>query len=127
MSDASAEKRESRLLRIVTYPAPLLRNRAADVEEINSGLRDTAARMADTMYDHHGVGLAAPQVGIGKRVIVFSPTGDPEDMRVLINPVIVERRGAMEGEEGCLSFPEVYGMVRRSAYVKVRRLRPGRQ
>jgi peptide deformylase len=107
-------------MRIVTYPAPVLRRRAADVDEINPPLRDTVGRMADTMYDHHGVGLAAPQVGLARRVIVVNPTGEPDGLRVLVNPVIVERRGAMEGEEGCLSFPQIYGVVQRSSYIKVR-------
>jgi peptide deformylase len=107
------------LMTIVSYPDPFLRRRAEDIEEINDSIRETVARMLDTMYASHGVGLAGPQVGISQRIVVFNPTGEEADERVLINPRIVEHRGAMEGEEGCLSFPEVAGMVRRSSHVKI--------
>lgn len=107
------------MLNIITYPDPILRRRAEEIEEINDAVREVVARMLETMYAGHGVGLAAPQVGISKRIVVFNPTGEAADERVLINPKLVEHRGAMEGEEGCLSFPEVYGMIRRSSHVKI--------
>jgi len=104
---------------IITYPSPLLRQRAVDVEEVNDQLRAVAARMAEIMYANKGVGLAAPQVGVGRRIVVLNPSGEKADEKVLINPVIVARRGAMEGEEGCLSVPGVSGTVRRNANVTV--------
>ncbi len=97
----------------------MLRQRAEDVREIDAALRETTERMAGTMYVNRGVGLAGPQIGLGKRVIIINPTGEKEDERVLVNPTIVERRGDMEGIEGCLSVPGVSGTVRRSSFVRV--------
>ena len=74
--------------------------------------------MFDTMYDAYGVGLAAPQVGILKQVVVVDTTG--EDPHVLINPEIIETSGSQTGEEGCLSLPGMSGTVTRPNYVKVK-------
>ena len=87
--------------------------------EIDPALREQAEKMAGTMYANQGVGLAAPQVGLGRRIIVINPTGEKGDERVLVNPSIVERRGDMEAVEGCLSVPGVSGTVRRSSFVRV--------
>jgi peptide deformylase len=106
-------------LRIVTYPNTILRQRAEDIREIDPALRDHVEKMAGTMYANQGVGLAAPQVGLGKRIIVINPTGEKADEKVLVNPSIVERRGDMEALEGCLSVPGVSGTVRRSSFVRV--------
>lgn len=76
--------------------------------------------MFDTMYDAYGVGLAAPQVGILKQVVVIDTTGD--DPHVLINPEIVETSGSQTGDEGCLSLPGMSGTVTRPNYVKVKAL-----
>lgn len=74
--------------------------------------------MFDTMYDAYGVGLAAPQVGILKQVVVIDTTG--EDPHVLINPEIIETSGSQTGDEGCLSLPGMSGTVTRPNYVKVK-------
>lgn len=76
--------------------------------------------MFDTMYDAYGVGLAAPQVGILKQVVVIDTTGDAP--HVLINPEIVETSGSQTGDEGCLSLPGMSGTVTRPNYVKVKAL-----
>ena len=76
--------------------------------------------MFDTMYDAYGVGLAAPQVGILKQVVVIDTTG--EDPHVLINPEIIETSGSQTGDEGCLSLPGMSGTVTRPNYVKVKAL-----
>ena len=107
------------ILQILTYPNPLLRRRAAEVEEVDTALRDTVSTMFETMYAHKGVGLAAPQVGIGRKIIVFNPSGERADEQVLINPAVIDRRGAMEAEEGCLSFPGICGIVRRNSNIVV--------
>ena len=107
------------IMKIANYPDPVLRRRAHEVEDVDSALRDAVLRMAETMRVCKGVGLAAPQVGIDKRIVVFSPSTEKTEQQVLINPVIVDHRGAMEGEEGCLSFPGIFGTVRRSAHVVV--------
>ncbi len=87
-----------------------------EVKEMTPRIEELIDDMFDTMYENNGVGLAAPQVGVLRRVIVVD-TGD--DPRVLINPVIVESDGEQTGEEGCLSYPGKYGIVTRPMHVVV--------
>lgn len=78
--------------------------------------------MLELMYEHKGLGLAANQVFLPYRIVVLNPSGDPQQRdkeEVLLNPVILERKGAMEGEEGCLSFPGLYQKIRRAKTVRV--------
>lgn len=88
------------------------------VTEITDRTRQLIEDMFETMYDAEGVGLAAPQVGILKRIVVVDVTG--EDPILLINPVIMETSGEQTGNEGCLSVPGKTGTVTRPGYVKVR-------
>ena len=90
------------------------------VEKMTPKIRELIDDMMDTMYDAYGVGLAAPQVGILKQIVVIDVTG--EDPYVLINPEILETSGSQTGDEGCLSLPGKSGMVTRPNYVKVRAL-----
>ena len=90
------------------------------VKEMNSKLEILIEDMLDTMYEANGVGLAAPQVGILKRIVVIDVTGD--EPYVLINPKIVETDGEQTGPEGCLSVPGKSGQVTRPNYVKVQAL-----
>ena len=87
------------------------------VKEVNERTLDLIDDMFETMYEANGVGLAAPQVGILKRIVVIDTTG--EDPILLINPVIVEKSGEQTGQEGCLSVPGKSGQVTRPNYVKV--------
>lgn len=89
---------------IRTYGDPVLRQRAADVDAIDGRLAHLARQMIDTMYEAPGVGLAAPQVGVRKRLFVFD-TGDGEGPRTIVNPTISESDGEWTFEEGCLSVP----------------------
>ncbi len=91
-----------------------------EVKEMNGRTMDLIDDMFDTMYEADGVGLAAPQVGILKRIFVVDTTG--EDPMVFINPEIIETDGEQRGYEGCLSVPGKSGMVTRPNYVKVRAL-----
>ena len=91
------------------------------VEEMTPKLRELVEDMLETMYDAYGVGLAAPQVGMLKRIVVID-VGDENGPYVLINPVIKETSGEQTGEEGCLSVPGKWGIVTRPNYVKVRAL-----
>lgn len=102
---------------VVKVPHPVLRQVATDVAEVGPKISKLVDDMLKIMKQANGVGLAAPQVGVGKRVIVIAPEG----MRPLplINPVIVEQSGEMIGQEGCLSIPGLYGDVTRSAAVVV--------
>ncbi len=108
---------DNEVLRIVTYPGSVLRRAADRIEDIDDELRELAASMARTMYANMGVGLAAPQVGVAKKILIINPTGEPADERILVNPVITSHRGDMEGVEGCLSVPGVSGDVRRYSHI----------
>ena len=114
------------VLEIQTNDAPVLRQEAAPVQEINANLTPFIEDMFETMYEAQGIGLAAPQVGVSKRIIVIDIEKHlPEYPRIaLINPVITMTVGEELGEEGCLSLPGVRGMVWRSAIVKVEGLLP---
>ncbi|HZU79374.1 MAG TPA: peptide deformylase [Acidimicrobiales bacterium] len=89
---------------IRTYGDPVLRQRARDVEEIDGRLKQLADDMVETMYAAPGVGLAAPQVGVQRRIFVYD-TGDGEGPRTIVNPVLSEMHGEWTFEEGCLSVP----------------------
>ncbi len=95
----------------------ILTKKCKAVSEMTPRLRELIADMLDTMYEANGVGLAAPQVGILKRIVVIDTTG--EDPHILINPRILETQGEQTGNEGCLSVPGKTGVVTRPSYVKV--------
>jgi peptide deformylase len=107
---------------IVKYPDPVLERPTEPVTEFNDELRQFVDDMFESMYAAKGIGLAAPQVGVSKRltVIDLSFKERPEDRIVLINPEIVLREGKQYEEEGCLSLPEIREKVSRAAKVKVR-------
>ena len=94
----------------------VLEKKCREVKEMTPKIEELIDDMFDTMYEYNGVGLAAPQVGVLKRIIVLD-TGD--DPRVLINPVIIESDGTQTGDEGCLSNPGKYGKVTRPNHVIV--------
>ncbi len=96
----------------------ILTKECKKVEKMTPKIRELIDDMFDTMYEAYGVGLAAPQVGILKQIVVIDTTG--EDPIVLINPEIIETSGSQTGEEGCLSVPGMSGVVTRPNYVKVR-------
>ena len=100
-------------LAIIHYPDPRLRKKCAPITEFNGDLAALAERMHQLMQDGKGVGLAAPQVGLLIRMFAMNPTGEPEDALTLVNPVISDRGGGAEREEGCLSLPSVYVQVHR--------------
>ncbi len=100
--------------RIVIYPDPRLRQRCREVTGFGDGLEALGGRMLELMRTHKGVGLAGPQVGVNLRLFVCSPTGEPADDRIIINPRLEDLSGAEEAEEGCLSIPEVRVIMRRA-------------
>jgi peptide deformylase len=103
------------LLEIVKYPDPVLDRLGDVVTEFDARLKRLVEDMFETMYEARGVGLAAPQVGISKRLFVMdcSFKEDPEQKVALINPEIIHVEGVQVGDEGCLSFPDVSFEVRR--------------
>ena len=113
------------LLDILTYPDKRLRHKAAPVEIVDDEVQNIIADMAETMYNAPGVGLAAVQVGIDKRIIIYDISGPENEpkLAVLINPVIVESEGTQLSEsEGCLSVPDFRSDVKRFERVKVEAL-----
>lgn len=104
---------------IVEIGAEVLREKAKEVKEVNSAITKLLDNMLDTMRQAEGIGLAAPQIGVSKRVVVV----EVDDVLVeLINPVILEREGRSTAEEGCLSIPNMTGDVTRAAKVRVQGL-----
>ncbi|MBO4899826.1 MAG: peptide deformylase [Lachnospiraceae bacterium] len=97
---------------------PVLEKKCKEVKDVTPRIKELVEDMLDTMYEANGVGLAAPQVGILKRIVVIDTTG--EDPHVLINPEILETAGEQTGHEGCLSLPGKTGIVTRPNYVKVK-------
>ncbi len=109
---------------IVIYPAEVLKERAEEVREFNQEVRDLVNDLFETMYRKGGVGLAANQIGVLKRVLVIDLHSRTEkqgkEQLVLINPEIISQEGEVVKEEGCLSLPGLYRKVKRAAYVKVK-------
>ncbi len=97
---------------------PILEKVCKEIKEVTPRIKELIEDMLETMYDANGVGLAAPQVGVLKRIVVIDVTG--EDPIVLINPRILETSGEQTGGEGCLSLPGKSGTVTRPNYVKVK-------
>ena len=109
-------------MEIVLYPHPALRWKSKPLPEVTADARQVARQMFDLMYEAKGVGLACNQVALPWRMFVLNLTGKPEEKseeHVFINPEIVRRRGTQEEEEGCLSFPKLYGQVRRAKEIVV--------
>lgn len=107
---------------ILHYPDPRLRRICAPVAQVDSEIRSLVADMAETMYQAPGIGLAAIQIDVAKRVIVIDRSEERNALHVLINPEIVEREGEQVLEEGCLSVPGVFEPVTRAARVRVKAL-----
>lgn len=109
-------------MEVVRYPHPALCWKSKPVTEISGELRTVVRAMFDLMYESRGIGLAANQVGLPYRFFIVNVTADPEEVEeefVFINPEITQRKGSVEGEEGCLSIPEMYGQVRRAEEIVV--------
>ena len=108
-------------LQIVQYPHPTLRRKSKPVKRVDAALRDAVRRMFELMYATRGVGLAANQVDLPLRLFVANPKGDPDEGEeiVFINPVLSRPKGLEKGDEGCLSFPELYGPVTRPKRIHV--------
>ena len=110
------------LLPILRFPDPRLKKLAARVDRIDDGLRRLARDMAETMYEAPGIGLAATQVDVHKRLIVIDASETRDQLLTLINPEIIEQDGLQICEEGCLSVPGIYDKVGRAEHVVVRYL-----
>jgi peptide deformylase len=110
------------VLEILKYPHPLLKKRSQEIEKIDENTRQLIQDMIETMYDANGVGLAACQVGVSKRIIVLdvSPMDPEQDLLALINPEILVEEEEIDHEEGCLSVPDCQEIIKRRQKVRVR-------
>ena len=107
-------------LTILEFPDPRLRTRASPVESVDDGLRSLIDDLFETMYEAPGIGLAATQVNVHKRVLVVDVSADKSEPCALINPVILEKDGVTATEEGCLSVPGYYEEVERAEHIRVK-------
>ena len=116
------------LLKILEFPDPRLRTKATAVELVDDNLRALIDDLFETMYAAPGIGLAATQVDVHKRLLVTDVTSDKSEPHVLINPEILEKDGVTMSDEGCLSVPGYYEEVERAEHIRVRFLdRDGEQ
>ena len=106
-------------LEVLHFPDPRLRKKASPVEAVNSEIKGIAEDMLETMYDEGGIGLAAIQVNIQKRIIVIDVSEDRNQPRVLINPTILSSEGTEQMQEGCLSVPGYYDDVERAENIRI--------
>ena len=109
-------------LRILEFPDPRLRKKAVPVEVVDDPLRQLIDDMFETMYEAPGIGLAATQVDVHRRLLVADVSQEKDEPQVLINPEILERDGSTITEEGCLSVPGYYEEIERAEHIKVRYL-----
>src|SRR5687767_9869344 len=107
-------------IKIIYYPDPRLRKVSEPVKEFGQPLRELAGRMLELMREARGVGLAAPQVGRNVRLFVMNPSGQEGDDHAYVNPVLRDAEGEEDGEEGCLSLPQINAKVWRSKRVRMR-------
>ncbi|MDE2260577.1 MAG: peptide deformylase [Betaproteobacteria bacterium] len=115
------------LLPILHYPDPRLHTRASPVVEVDAEIRKLVDDMAETMHAAAGIGLAATQVNVHKRLIVLDVSEDQQHLQVFINPKLLSQDGSQEREEGCLSVPGIYDRVTRAEHIVVEALdREGR-
>ena len=116
------------LLQILEFPDPRLRNRAQPVAQVDASVRTLIDDMFETMYAAPGIGLAATQVNVAKRVLVIDLSERQNEPLALVNPEILQRAGVEETEEGCLSVPGYFDKVTRAEQIRVRALdRDGKQ
>ena len=108
--------------KILHYPDPRLRRQALPVDTVDDEIRTLIDDMAETMYQAPGMGLAAPQIDVSKRILVIDISEARNDLRVLVNPELLTQEGEQTMEEGCLSVPGVYEEVTRAEKVTVRAL-----
>jgi peptide deformylase len=122
----SAGRKTARIHPVVKYPDPVLAKRGEEVKVFDDALKTLVEEMFESMYEAQGIGLAAPQIALSKRIAVIDVSfqKDPKDKIALINPEIVSMEGKQVEEEGCLSLPEIREKVSRAGWVKVRAQNP---
>jgi len=115
-------EKQMAILDILHFPDPRLRNKAKPIVQVDRSIRRLIDDMLETMYQAPGIGLAATQVNVAKRVVVIDLSEEKDQPLCLINPEILEKDGEEQMEEGCLSVPGVYEAVKRANHIRVRAL-----
>jgi peptide deformylase len=105
-------------LEILHFPDPRLRTRALPVQRVDDAVRSLASNMLETMYAAPGIGLAAVQVNVARRVVTIDVSERRDGAVILINPRVIEARGSIATEEGCLSVPGIYDLVDRADWIR---------
>ena len=108
------------VLQIKLYPDPILKKKAETVTDFGPEQQQLFDEMIETMYAADGVGLAAPQIGVSKRILIASPTVTPGEEYVFVNPEVLEAKGREAGMEGCLSLPGISGEIPRAKVIRFR-------
>lgn len=115
-------------MQLVKYPDPLLMEQSVEIVSFGDEITKTVDSMLELMYRCKGIGLAGPQVGLLKRIIVMNPSGKQADELALVNPEVVDSSGEVNYEEGCLSFPGIYAKIERPEHIScVARTLDGRE
>lgn len=110
------------LMKIYTHPDPVLREKCTEIDQFDDELTTLVSNMVETMYASDGIGLAAPQVGVARRLIVLDVSSSEDRGRkvlALVNPEITMQEGELEWDEGCLSLPDINGIVTRAEKIRV--------
>jgi peptide deformylase len=115
-------EKQMAILDILHFPDPRLRNKAKPVAQVDDSIRRLIDDMLETMYEAPGIGLAATQVNVAKRVIVIDLSDEKNQPLCLVNPEILEKDGEEQLEEGCLSVPGIYELVKRANHIRLRAL-----
>lgn len=108
------------ILEVLHFPDERLRNKALPVDKIDGEIQQLAENMLETMYAEGGIGLAATQVNVGKRVVVIDLSEEKQEPIILINPEVLEKDGVESMREGCLSVPDYFDIVERAEHIKYR-------
>ncbi len=118
----TGKKYEGRIHQVVKWPDPVLARRGEEITVFDAALKQLVEEMFESMYEAQGIGLAAPQIAISKRLTVIDVSfrKNPEDKLVLINPQVIAAEGKQVEEEGCLSLPDIREKVQRAAKVRVK-------
>lgn len=119
MATIKAAETDPRKLQIIFWPDPRLKKMSMPIKDFGAWLKPITERMFELMREAHGVGLAAPQIGINLRLFVINTTGDIKDDRVYINPILSDAEDEVEEEEGCLSLPDIRVNVLRSKKLRL--------
>ncbi len=107
-------------LKIRKFNDPILREKAQLVEKVDKGIKELASQMTKIMLENEGIGLAAPQVGISKKLIVVAANPEKGEVFALINPRVIRKsKQKIKGEEGCLSFPDIFLEIKRSREIEM--------